>query len=148
MLIVESAITNISSSIASSKTKTLLNTKAKLPTGKVYQLAYINNKDKLVKLPTKYSFVDALKLLGFSSTKKSLNQTFKYNKGNSSDAQRKLENYSKDWDIYTHDQSHARALASVCGANESPEVHSSGRYGHYRDATHTFRVWYGGVITY
>ncbi len=148
ILIVESAITSVSSSIASSRTKTLSNTKAKLPTEKAYQLAYINNKDELIKLPTKYSFVDALKMLGFSSATNTLNQTFKYDKGSSSDAQRTMEKYSKDWGIYTHEQSHAKALASVCGAWEDPEVHGSGRYGHYHDATHTFHIWYGGVLTY
>lgn len=147
-LIVENVGYSISSSIASSKTKKLSKVKSKLPTTKVYQLAYINKNDELVKLPTKYSFVEALKLLGFSSAKNTLNQSFKYDKSKSSNAQRKLEKYSKDWGIYTHEQAHAQALAEVCGARENPEVHGNGRYGHYHDATHSFHVWYGGVITY
>ena len=147
-LVIEAIADNISSSITSRKTKVLSDTKAKLPKAKVYQLAYVNKNGALVRFPTKYSFVDALKMLGFSSAKNSLRQTFKYNRNSSSYVQRKLEIYSDKWGIYAHDQQHAKALASVCGAWESPEVHGSGKYGHYHDSTHTFHIWYGGVITY
>lgn len=147
-LVIESMFYNISSSGVSQKTRTLSDTKAKLPESKVYQLAYINENGFLVRFPTKYSFVEALKLLGFSSAKNTLRQDYIYNKEKGSTAQNMLQPYSKKWGIYTNDQKHAKALASVCGAYMSPEVHGSGKYGHYHDFSHAFHIWYGGIITY
>ena len=92
---------------------------------------------------------EALISLGFSGATNKLNQSFKYARENSSDAQRKLEHMgSENWGIYTHDQAYAKALAIIVGAHQPPEVHGSGMYGHYHDGTHTFHIWYGGTITY
>lgn len=132
---------------SSTKTKTLADTKAKKPVLKVYQLAYINDKGELIKLSTKYSFVEALQLLGFTNAKNTLNQTFKYNGGGK--AKNMIGGYS-NWGIYTKEKAHAKAIAVVFGCNEAPEVHGSGNYGHYHDDAekHHIHIWFGGTISY
>lgn len=92
---------------------------------------------------------NALLALGCTGATNTLNQSFTYDRGKSSEPQRTLEHLGTvDWGIYTHDQANAKALATIVGATESPEVHGSGMYGHYHDSTHTFHIWYGGVLSY
>jgi len=50
--------------------------------------------------------------------------------------------------IYTYSQAYAKALAVALGANEIPEVHGDGYYGHYHDADHKYHIWYGGRVLY
>lgn len=128
------------------KTKKLSDTKAKLPSNKVYYLAYINSRGELVKVGSAMSFVSALGMLGISGATNSLNKRYKYNRHNSSSAQRTLQKSSSNWGIYTKNQANAKALSSVFGWKEKPEVHGSGMYGHYHDSTRTFHIWYGGKI--
>lgn len=49
--------------------------------------------------------------------------------------------------MYTHDQKDAAALATIFNYG-SPEVHSSGQYGHYNDTNHYFHIWFGGMLQY
>ena len=90
------------------------------------------------------SFVEALAMLGITGATNNLSNTYQYNREYSSDAQRLLEHKG----IYADTQGAAKALAVVFGYNAKPEVHGSGMYGHYHDSTHTFHIWYGGVVTY
>ena len=136
-------------SISTSNTKTLSDTKSRLTTKSVYYLSYVTEQGGLAKIGKGMTLRQALISLGFSGAINSLNQSFTYDRSKSSDAQRELEHKgSGNWGIYTHDQAHAKALASIVGANQPPEVHSTGMYGHYHDSTHTFHIWYGGVISY
>ena len=137
------------SSMSSTQTKKLSDTKAKATQEAVYYLAYVSEQGGLVKVGDGMTMQNALIALGFAGATNALNQSFEYARDKSSDAQRTLEHMgSGNWGIYTHDQAHAKALASVVGAYQPPEVHGSGMYGHYHDATHTFHIWYGGTITY
>lgn len=132
---------------AISKPKTLSDTKAKIPSGGAYYLAYITNQGELAKKGKGMNFVQALASLGISGATNTLSKIYKYNKGKSSTAQRTLEHLGTgEWGIYTHDQSAAKALAVVLGNNDRPEYHGSGMYGHYHDSTHSFHIWYGGKI--
>ncbi len=97
------------------------------------------------------NFVKALAALGISGATNTLTKIYKYNKeynkGKSSDAQRKAESYgANQWGIYTHDQSAAKALAVVFGYNKKPEYHGPGTYGHYHDSEHAFHIWFGGKL--
>ena len=128
-------------------TKTLKDVKVRKQYGKQYQLAYISTYGALVKLFKKMSFTEALACLGITGATNSISQTFTYDRGKASDAQRQLEHLGKgEWGIYSHSQYAAKALATVFGCTEPPEVHGSGMYGHYHDSTHTFHIWYGGMI--
>lgn len=72
-----------------------------------------------------------------------------YQRNKSSYAQRKLEHMGNgNWGIYADSQAAAKALAITFGGVNPPEVHSSGMYAHYHDATHSFHIWYGGIVTY
>lgn len=129
--------------------------KAKLPNlkMKVYQLAYISVHDALIRLPKKYSYKEAVALLGVTGAINiTLDSGLLYDKERSSDAQRTLQSQplikeKRDWGIYTHNQIYAKALAVIFSGTNEPEVHGSGMYGHYHDGNHAFHVWYGGVIT-
>ena len=125
---------------------TLPDIKARVPKDKVYRLAYINSLGFLKRIGKKMSFVEALGALGFTGVTNTLHQRLKYNAGISSDAQRKLQSYSKNWGIYTHSQFAAKALAVVLGFNHPPEYHGVGQYGHYHDSTGAFHIWYNGMI--
>ena len=86
-------------------------------------------------------------LLGITGAANTLNQHYANNRTSSSAAQRLLEHDGIGaWGIYTHDQSHARALAQVLGNTRAPEYHGAGMYGHYHDSTHTFHIWFGSKI--
>ena len=50
--------------------------------------------------------------------------------------------------VYTQQQAAAKALAVLFGGYSAPKVHHSGYYGHYHDSTHSFHIWFGGVIRY
>ena len=127
--------------------KTLKDLKVKKQYGKMYQLAYISTYGSLIRVGKKLSFTEALACLGISGATNSISQRFTYNKGKSSDAQRQLEHLGKgEWGIYSHSQYAAKALATVLGCTEPPEIHGAGMYGHYHDSTHTFHIWYGGMI--
>lgn len=52
------------------------------------------------------------------------------------------------WGIYTHYQIHAKALAVSIGVTTPPEVHGSGKYGHYNDKAHSLHIWFGGILNY
>ncbi len=127
--------------------KILKDVKVKQQYGKQYQLAYISAYGSLIKIGEKLSFTEALACLGITGATNSISQRFTYDKGKSSDAQRQLEHMGKgEWGIYSHSQYAAKALATVLGCTEPPEIHGAGMYGHYHDSTHTFHIWYGGVI--
>jgi len=127
--------------------KTLKDVKVKKQYGKQYQLAYISAYGCLIKIGKKLSFTEALACLGITGATNSISQRFTYDKGRSSDAQRQLEHRGKgEWGIYSHSQYAAKALATVWGCTEPPEIHGAGMYGHYHDSTHTFHIWYGGMI--
>ena len=127
--------------------KTLKDVKVKKQYGKQYQLAYISAYGSLIKIGKKLSFTEALACLGITGATNSISQRFTYDKGRSSDAQRQLEHRGKgEWGIYSHSQYAAKALATVLGCTEPPEIHGAGMYGHYHDSTHTFHIWYGGMI--
>ena len=134
---------------ASLKDKTLSDVKARKQEGDHYYLAYINQYGALIKMGDRMSFVEALAMLGITGATNNLSNTYQYNREYSSDAQRLLEHKgSGNWGIYADTQGAAKALAVVFGYNAKPEVHGSGMYGHYHDSTHTFHIWYGGVVTY
>ena len=127
--------------------KTLKDVKVKKQYGKQYQLAYISAYGYLIKIGKKLSFTEALACLGITGATNSISQRFTYDKGNSSDAQRQLEHMGKgEWGIYSHSQYAAKALATVLGCTEPPEIHGAGMYGHYHDSTHTFHIWYEGMM--
>ncbi len=138
-----------SKSAKAQRTMVLSDVKVKKQSGKHYHLAYITNFGGMCKVGKKLSFVDALSALGVTGATNSIAQRFTYSKNRSSSAQRQLEHKgSGNWGIYADSQSAAKALATVFGCTERPEVHASGLYGHYHDSTHTFHIWYGGKITY
>lgn len=138
-----------SSTQSSTRTKTLSDVKTRKQYGKHYQLAYISDSGCLIRVGKKMDFASALAVLGISGATNSINQRYQYNKGKSSDAQRQLEHLGKgEWGIYADTQYAAKALAVVLGYSGKPEVHGSGMYGHYHDSTHTFHIWYGGILTY
>ena len=99
-----------------------------------------------------YSFTEIVGLLGISGVT-NLSRQYVYDKGNTSPAKKmttsnrscKGGNY---WGVYTHDQAHACALAYVFSCDTPPEVEQSGMYGHYHDKTHSFHIWFGGILNY
>ncbi len=132
-----------------SKRKSLSDVKAKLPSGKVYYLAYITTKGELAKIGKPMNFQTALASLGITGASNSLNKRYKYNKKKSSSAQRTLQPLgSGQWGIYTNSQTAAKALAIVLGYNSAPEVEGTNMYGHYHDSTHSFHIWFGGKMSY
>jgi len=103
----------------------------------------------MVKVGGKLTFTQALVGLGITGATNSISQCYTYGKGASSDIQRQLEHLgSGNWGIYADSQQAAKALAVVLGWSNPYEVHSFGMHGHYNDGTHTFRIWYGGTISY
>ena len=135
--------------LSSFNTKVLPDVSLKRQLGKPYSLAYISDYAGLIKLGKKMSFVEALSALGITGAANNFSKIYQYDRGKSSDAQRALEHRGTgNWGIYADSQSAAKALAYVLGGTNPPEVHSSGMYGHYHDSTHTFHIWYGGVISY
>ena len=134
---------------ASTKNRTLSDVKVRQQSGKHYYLAYISYYGQMIKVGRKLSFSEALGALGVTGATNSIRQRIRYNRNRSSSAQRQLEHKgSGNWGIYADSQSAAKALAVVFVWNAPPEVHSAGMYGHYHDITHTFHIWYGGVIWY
>ena len=143
------------SSTASRKTwtreKTLADVKVKKQSDKkkLYQMAFVSYFGSLIRFGPKMTFAEALAALGVTGAANSVSKRYKYDTGRSSNVQRTLEHLGTgDWGIYASTQSAAKALAYVFGATEAPEVHGSGKYGHYHDGTHTFHIWFGGVIYY
>ena len=137
----------------STRSKILKDTKYKIPPNKVgvYQLAYINNRGTLVKLSKKYTFTEAMILLGFAKMTKTGYVKISDPKPNASKAKQMIISApanTKDWGIYTNSQQYAKYLALATGCNAQPEVHSSGIYGHYHDSQHKIHIWYGGMLNY
>ena len=137
----------------STRSKILKDTKYKIPPNKVgvYQLAYINNRGTLVKLSKKYTFTEAMILLGFAKMTKTGYVKISDPKPNASKAKQMIISApanTKDWGIYTNSQQYAKYLALATGCNAQPEVHSSGMYGHYHDSQHKIHIWYGGMLNY
>lgn len=133
------------------KTKILADVKVKKQSDnqKLYQLAYVNELGMLIKVGKKMTFTEALAALGISGAVNSLSKTYTYDRGKASSAQRALEHLgSGNWGIYASNQFAAKALAFVFGCTAPPEVHGWGMYGHYHDSTHSFHIWYGGVLYY
>ena len=123
-------------------------TKVREQIGAHYTLAYISKFGDLIKVGAKMSFERTVVMLGASkATTIYMRQMYQRNK--SSYAQRKLEHMGNgNWGIYADSQAAAKALAITFGGVNPPEVHSSGMYAHYHDATHSFHIWYGGIVTY
>ena len=118
-------------------TKLLPDIKVKEQSGKPYSLAYITIFGGMQKVGKKMSFTDALSMLGVVTTSSSVWQRFVYNVGNSSPAQRLLEHKgSGEWGIYADSQYAAKALATVFGSTQCPEVHKPGMYAHYHIINH------------
>lgn len=114
-------------------TKTLSDVKSKRPRpdARVYQLAYVNSKGEIIRLPGKMNYKEAVKALCGSAAVNMLSKSHK-----------------NHWGIYTSSQAHAKALAVTFGGRKRPEVHGNRYYAHYHDAGHNFHVWYGGKIKY
>ena len=95
------------------------------------------------------NLVEAVASLGVAGSINIIADAYTYNRSKASDAQRRLEHLgSGNWGMYANSQDAAKALAVIFSSHDSPEVHSSGMYGHYHDGTHTFHIWYGGVLNY
>ena len=122
-------------------TKTLSNVKAKTTKSKVFKLAYVKGK-KLFKVGKALTFVEALTILGVKKAACSLKRRYKVS------AKRPKSCKTKDWGMYTSNQSYACALATMLGCASWPEVHGSGYYGHYHDKNHIIHVWFGSPIKY
>ena len=139
-----------SSAANSTRTKTLSDVKVKLKkSGYEYQLAYVGDSGALIRVGPKMDLAGAIAALGVTGSVNISVDAYKYNLGRSSDAQRQLEHLgSGNWGIYASSQEAAKALAVIFQGHKAPEVHSSGMYGHYHDGTHTFHIWYGGVLSY
>lgn len=129
------------------KTKILSDVKSKCPNReKVYQMAYVDECGVLKKHHYKMDYFEALASLNCLSAINNLRRPKRYVRGTETD----VKNYAKSthYGIYTFSQRHARYLAESIGIGGAPEVHKSGQYGHYHDHTHTFHIWFGGIITF
>ena len=136
--------------------KALSDIKAKIPNGRVYQMAYVNSQGSLAKFGNKMNFEEALAALGCTGVINNLSGRFHFKKNSS--LHEKYKENGNHWGIYAHSQSAAKALAIVTGcleADESPdyrhgyagpEFHGPGYYAHYHDFTHAFHIWYGSPI--
>ena len=123
--------------------------KVKEQVGEHYYLAYVGEYGGMIKVGDKMTYAEALVMLGVSGVANNTIKVVQYDKGSSSFAQRALEHLgSGHWGIYSDSQVAAKALAVTFGYTSPPEVHGSGMYGHYHDSTHTFHIWFGGVLTY
>ena len=89
----------------------------------------------------------AIALLGITGATNSLGNKYTFNTNVLSKAEEKCQKNSGlkhiNWGIYTKTKSAAKALASTFKWSGAPEVHGSGKYGHYHDKTHSFHVWFG-----
>ncbi len=123
-------------------------------------MAYISSQGCLIRLYNKYTFEEALALLGVTGAANAITDTvYKYSTKDGSKAQEQLQHMQESeilgknchkkktpWGIYTHDQSDAKALAVAFGCKNPPDVHGPGMYAHYHDSEHAFHVWFGGQI--
>lgn len=139
-----------SSAINSTSTKTLADVKVRLDRSNYkYQLAYVSDSGDLIKGNLRLNLSEAITVLSVTGSVNICKGAHRYNRSKSSEAQRQLEHLgSGNWGVYANSQEAAKALAVIFSGYEAPEVHSSGMYGHYHDGTHTFHIWYGGVLNY
>lgn len=109
-------------------------------------MAYVDESGVLKKHRYKMDYFEALASLNCLSAINNLRRPKRYVRGTETD----VKNYAKSthYGIYTFSQRHARYLAESIGIGGAPEVHKSGQYGHYHDHTHTFHIWFGGIITF
>ena len=120
----------------------------KIPTRKVYQLAYVDSNGDLTKVGSKMTFTEALAVLGVTGATNTLSKKYKFKIKKASGEVRTLESQGKNWGIYTDSQYSAKVLAVVFKNDDPPEIHKSGYYGHYHDSTHSFHIWYGERLYY
>ena len=158
VLVVGLLVLQITNSIqvkSKNTTKILSDTKAKQPKNYPYKLAYINDRNELIKYGASLSLKQILVFLGFKTATESMYQSYTYNFSLSSDAQREVQKLGRDnnsWGVYAKTQEDAKALALILGCTDPPEVHGSGMYGHYHnsnksdDNKHHFHIWYGNRI--
>ncbi len=135
--------------------KALSDIKAKIPNGRVYQMAYISAQGSLIRFGIKMNFAEALAAIGCTAVI-NLSQRSYFNRGGS--LYEEYKSKSDAWGIYASNQSAAKALAVVTGCLEAdkspyyshgyngPEFHGAGQYAHYHDYTHSFHIWYGSPI--
>ena len=116
---------------------------------KLYRLAYVNELGMMIKVGDKMTFTEALAALGISGAMNSISKLYTYDRHRSSFAESVMQKLGAGvWGIYASTKSAAKALAFVFGSTAHPEVHGWGMYGHYHDSTHTFHIWFGGVLYY
>ena len=139
---------------AASQHRTLSDTKASIPNGRVYYMAYVNKSGELIKVGNAMNFVEAIASLGISGATNTLNVVYKYpGYSITHNVVKNRKDYNSQgnvWGIYTNSQASAKALAVVFGCTGKPEVEGSGMYGHYHNGgdKHIFHIWFGGKITY
>ena len=135
---------------SSFKDKTLSDVRPHIPDrSKVYQIAYINEQGSLIRLSTYYSYFEALAMLNCLGVYNNLRTPVDYNSSSYCAAHKKVNELGYSvWGIYTHYQVYAKALAVSIGVVTPPEVHGSGKYGHYNDSGHSLHIWFGGILNY
>ena len=91
-------------------------------------------------------------MLGITGAENTLSKKYTFNTRLLSKAEKRCQKDSGikkvEWGIYAKKQSAAKALASVFRYTSSPEIHGSGKYGHYHDSTHSFHIWFGSAFIY
>ncbi len=120
---------------------------------RVYCIAYIGAGNELVRLPSSLQASEARDVLIYFSFR---NGNSGYNVKPSTRAigdifdlaEQAIAASSKGVGIYTQDAGHASYLAASVGIFTVPEVHRSGYYGHYNNASHQYHIWFGGPIYY
>ena len=130
--------------------KTLSDVRPHIPDrSKVYQVAYVNEKGSLIRIMPYYNYFEALAMLGCLGACNNLRIAKEYDPSSYCKAHKEVNDLGySTWGIYTHYQIHAKALAVSIGVTTPPEVHGSGKYGHYNDKAHSLHIWFGGILNY
>ena len=130
--------------------KTLSDVRPHIPDrSKVYQVAYVNEKGSLIRIMPYYNYFEALAMFGCLGACNNLRIAKEYDPSSYCKAHKEVNDLGySTWGIYTHYQIHAKALAVSIGVTTPPEVHGSGKYGHYNDKAHSLHIWFGGILNY
>ena len=130
--------------------KTLSDVRPHIPDrSKVYQVAYVNEKGSLIRIMPYYNYFEALAMLGCLGACNNLRIAKEYDPSSYCKAHKEVNDLGySTWGIYTHYQIHAKALAVSIGVTTPPEVHGSGKYGHYNDKAHSLHIWFGGILNF
>ena len=116
---------------------------------KMILISYVNEKGSLIRIMPYYNYFEALAMLGCLGACNNLRIAKEYDPSSYCKAHKEVNDLGySTWGIYTHYQIHAKALAVSIGVTTPPEVHGSGKYGHYNDKAHSLHIWFGGILNY